>query len=144
METPDNDPGIQEQPKTPTEQADEILTRLSWLQELPIMDAVPLIDKQRAIAQVLGVKAALQFQQHAAVSIASSLERIANALETLASTVTPRVSIPTNPEPPIGQRCQVCQGTGIKTIGEPGKYCEWCSTGRDLKRLHKDAPGASA
>lgn len=67
------------------------------------------------------------------------LQRIQDALETLASVVTPRYAISALPEPPIGQRCQNCRGAGL--VEPNAEYCT-CQTGRDLQKLHRDAPGA--
>ena len=48
----------------------------------------------------------------------------------------------TQPEPPIPQRCTVCNGTGLKPVPDTaGAYCRYCKTGRDLERMNRVVPG---
>jgi hypothetical protein len=47
-------------PPTLEQQIDSVIERLNWLQEAPIMEAVPLYQKQQALAVALQAKAILQ------------------------------------------------------------------------------------
>lgn len=109
-------PGPQPVPPTLSQQADECIRRLEWLQEMPIMDPVPLAQKQQAIATALQAKA---------------LIRIADALERIAAAQTP-------PAPAISHRCPECHGTGRHNLTNDG-YCI-CPLGRDLKTVEARKP----